>query len=101
MPVTPGSQLGPYEIISPLGKGGMGEVWRARDPRLGRDVAIKVLPADVAADPDRLARFEREAKSVAALNHPNIVDAALDRGGGGRPLPHDGAGRGRAAGSAW
>ena len=73
MPVAPGSRLGPYEIVSPLGKGGMGEVWRARDPRLGRDVAIKVLPADVAADPDRLARFEREAKSVAALNHPNIV----------------------------
>jgi serine/threonine protein kinase/Flp pilus assembly protein TadD len=73
MPLTPGTRLGPYEILAPLGAGGMGEVYRARDPRLGRDVAIKVLPADVAASPDRLARFEREAKMVAALNHPNIV----------------------------
>jgi serine/threonine protein kinase/tetratricopeptide (TPR) repeat protein len=73
MPLASGSRLGPYEIIASLGKGGMGEVYRAKDARLGRDVAIKVLPADVAADPDRLARFEREAKSVASLNHPNIV----------------------------
>jgi TolB-like protein/Tfp pilus assembly protein PilF len=73
MPLTPGSRLGAYDILSPLGKGGMGEVWRARDPRLGREVAIKVLPADVAAHPDRLARFEREARAVAALNHPNLV----------------------------
>ena len=87
MRVTPGSRLGPYEIVSPLGKGGMGEVWRARDPRLGRDVAIKVLPADVAADPDRLARFEREAKSVAALNHPNIVVLhSIEEAGGVRFL---------------
>ncbi len=71
--MTPGSLLGPYEILGPLGSGGMGEVYRARDPRLGRDVAIKVLPAAVSADADRLARFEREARTVAALNHPNIV----------------------------
>ena len=81
MTLAPGSRLGPYEIVAPLGAGGMGEVYRARDPRLGRDVAIKVLPADVAGDADRLARFEREARTVAALNHPNIVVAALDRGG--------------------
>jgi len=68
-----GSRLGPYEVISPLGSGGMGEVYRARDGRLGRDVAIKVLPAAVASDPARLTRFEREARSASALNHPNIV----------------------------
>src|SRR5580765_3901966 len=73
MPLTAGTHLGSYEIIAALGAGGMGEVYRARDPRLGRDVAIKVLPADVAAHPDRLARFEREARTVAGLNHPNIV----------------------------
>jgi serine/threonine protein kinase/tetratricopeptide (TPR) repeat protein len=68
-----GSKLGPYEIVAPLGSGGMGEVYRARDPRLGREVALKVLPEAVASHPDRLARFEREAKTVAALNHPHIV----------------------------
>jgi serine/threonine protein kinase/Tfp pilus assembly protein PilF len=73
MPITPGSRLGPYEIVAAIGAGGMGEVYRARDPRLGREVAIKVLPEDVAQDADRLARFEREARTVAALNHPNIV----------------------------
>jgi serine/threonine protein kinase/tetratricopeptide (TPR) repeat protein len=73
MQLAPGARLGPYEILSPLGQGGMGEVYRARDPRLGREVAIKVLPADVANHPDRLSRFEREAKAVAALNHPNLV----------------------------
>jgi eukaryotic-like serine/threonine-protein kinase len=71
--LTAGSRLGPYEILAPLGAGGMGEVYRARDARLGREVAIKVLPESVAADPDRLARFEREAKAVAALSHPNIL----------------------------
>jgi TolB-like protein/Tfp pilus assembly protein PilF len=73
MPLPAGSRLGSYEVVGPLGAGGMGEVYRARDPRLGRDVAIKVLPEAVAASPDRLARFEREARTVAALNHPNIV----------------------------
>ena len=73
MRLAPGTSLGPYEILAPLGAGGMGEVYRARDPRLGREIAVKVLPADVAGDPDRLARFEHEARTVARLNHPNIV----------------------------
>jgi eukaryotic-like serine/threonine-protein kinase len=67
------THLGPYEIVGPLGAGGMGEVYRARDTRLGRDVAIKVLPESFARDPERIARFEREARAVASLNHPNIV----------------------------
>ena len=71
--LQPGFKLGPYEIVSVLGAGGMGEVLRARDHRLGRDVAVKVLPRDLATDADRLARFEREAKAVAALSHPNIL----------------------------
>ena len=69
----PGTRLGPYEILGPIGSGGMGDVYRARDPRLGREVAIKVLPAHLAQDPERRDRFEREARSVAALNHPHIV----------------------------
>ncbi|HYN09447.1 MAG TPA: protein kinase [Vicinamibacterales bacterium] len=73
MPLSLGTRLGPYEVIAAIGAGGMGEVYRARDTRLGRDVAIKVLPADLASDPERLARFEREAKAVSALNHPHIV----------------------------
>jgi Tol biopolymer transport system component len=72
MPLAAGQKLGPYEIVSPLGVGGMGEVYRARDTRLGREVAVKVLPPELAADPERRARFEREARAVAALNHPNI-----------------------------
>jgi serine/threonine-protein kinase len=68
-----GTQLGPYQILAPLGAGGMGEVYRARDTRLDREVAVKVLPGHLANDPDRLARFEREAKAVAALSHPNIL----------------------------
>ncbi len=73
MLLTSGTKLGPYEIIAALGAGGMGEVYRARDPRLDRSVAIKILPAAVAADSDRLQRFEQEARSASALNHPNII----------------------------
>src|SRR5687767_9610095 len=68
-----GHHLGPYEIVAPLGAGGMGEVYRARDSRLGRDVAVKVLPKHFANDPEYLDRFEQEARAAAALNHPNIL----------------------------
>ncbi|HTO89170.1 MAG TPA: protein kinase [Thermoanaerobaculia bacterium] len=84
MPLTPGSRLGPYEILSAIGAGGMGEVYRAKDPRLGREVAIKVLPASFSTDADRLRRFEQEAKAAGVLNHPNIT-AVYDIG------THDGA----------
>ena len=79
MPLAPGAKLGPYEILAPLGAGGMGEVYRAHDSRLGREVAVKVLPESFAQDADRLHRFGQEARSVAALNHPNIL-AAFDIG---------------------
>jgi len=72
VPLSPGSSLGPYEVLAPLGAGGMGEVYRARDTRLGRDVAIKVLPAHLSQRPEVRARFEREAKTISSLNHPNI-----------------------------
>jgi serine/threonine protein kinase len=72
MSMAPGTKLGPYEILSPLGAGGMGEVYRARDTRLGRDVAVKVLPQHLSANPEVRARFEREAKTVSSLNHPHI-----------------------------
>src|SRR4051794_37626157 len=71
--LTPGARLGPYEVGALLGVGGMGEVYRARDTRLQREVAIKVLPPIVAADPERRARFQREARVLATLNHPNIA----------------------------
>src|SRR5262245_27975772 len=73
MPLSPGTRIGEYEIASLLGAGGMGEVYRARDTRLKRDVALKILPPSVAQDRDRVARFEREAEVLAALNHPNIA----------------------------
>src|SRR5438876_2866701 len=82
MVLTPGTRLGPYEILAPLGAGGMGEVYRARDSRLERDVAIKVLPEVTAQDPDSLARFGREARTVAALAHPNLL-ALFDVGAEG------------------
>ena len=73
MLLSSGTRLGPYDVVSLLGSGGMGEVYRARDRKLDRDVAIKILPEALAADPERIARFEREAKTLAALNHPNIT----------------------------
>jgi eukaryotic-like serine/threonine-protein kinase len=71
--LTPGARLGPYEILSALGAGGMGEVFRARDAKLGRDVALKLLPDVFAANPERLQRFQREAQVLASLNHPHIA----------------------------
>src|SRR5215510_1338282 len=73
MSLGPGTRLGPYEIVAQIGVGGMGEVYRATDTNLGRQVAIKVLPEAFATDAERLARFDREAKTLAALNHPNIA----------------------------
>ena len=73
MPLAPGHKLASYEILSAIGSGGMGDVYRARDARLGRDVALKVLPPDVVNEPGRLERFDREARAIAALNHPHIV----------------------------
>jgi serine/threonine protein kinase len=79
MTLPPGTRLGPYEVVASVGAGGMGEVYRARDTRLGREVAIKTLPALAASDPERRARFEQEARSASALNHPNII-TVLDIG---------------------
>src|SRR5262245_55913697 len=85
--LTPGTRIGPYEILSLLGAGGMGEVYRARDAALQRDVAIKILPDDFAQDAERLARFEREARTLAAINHPHIAHVyGLENTGGGRAL---------------
>src|SRR5262245_51894147 len=86
MPLVAGTTLGPYEIIAPLGAGGMGEVYRAHDPRLKRDIAIKVLPDEVASSPDRLARFEREATTVAGLNHPIVTLFSIEEIDGTRFL---------------
>ena len=89
MSLEVGERLGPYEIRSALGSGGMGEVYRARDPRLGREVAVKILPEEFARDADRLARFEREARLLAALNHPGIAaihEVSETQGKGGTPL---------------
>jgi len=87
MTLTVGSRLGPYEILGQIGAGGMGEVYRARDERLKRDVAVKVLPLTFSADGDRLRRFEQEAQAAGGLNHPNIT-AVYDLGshGGRRTL---------------
>src|SRR3954462_898802 len=87
MLLTPGSRIGTYEIISPLGAGGMGEVYRGRDTRLHRDVALKILPEAFARDPDRLVRFEREARVLASLNHPNVAQIfGLEESGDVRAL---------------
>jgi serine/threonine protein kinase len=85
--LTPGTHLGPYEILSALGAGGMGQVYRAHDTKLNRDVALKVLPDLFASDPDRLARFTREAQTLASLNHPNIAHIhGLEESNGVRAL---------------
>jgi serine/threonine protein kinase len=89
MAFSAGVRLGPYEILSPLGAGGMGEVYRARDTRLDREVAIEVLPAELASGTERLKRFEKEARSASSLNHPNIVTMFR----GGRLLDRDGEGK--------
>ncbi|HEY3124222.1 MAG TPA: protein kinase, partial [Thermoanaerobaculia bacterium] len=73
MPLPAGARLGPYEILSPIGAGGMGEVYRAVDTRLGRSVAVKVLPESLSSQMERLKRFEKEARAASSLNHPNIV----------------------------
>src|SRR3990172_5980237 len=73
MSINTGTKLGPYEIVSPLGAGGMGEVYRARDTRIGREVAIKILPSSYSEDADRLRRFELEARTAGLLNHPNLL----------------------------
>ncbi len=87
MPLSFGTTLGPYEVTAKIGEGGMGEVWQARDTKLDRDVALKVLPEAFTSDPDRLARFEREAKVLASLNHPNIGSIyGLDEAEGVRAL---------------
>ena len=92
MPLNPGSRFGPYEIVAPLGAGGMGEVYRARDTRLGREVALKVLPAEFASDPARRARFEQEARAAAALNHPEYRRTPRRRRGSRRHLHRQRAG---------
>jgi serine/threonine protein kinase len=87
MPLTPGTRVGPYEVLAAIGAGGMGEVYRATDTALGRQVAIKVLPEAFAQDAERLARFEREAKTLAALNHPHIAQIyGLERSTGVQAL---------------
>jgi serine/threonine protein kinase len=94
MPLAAGTRFGPYEIFAPIGAGGMGEVYRAKDTKLGRDVALKVLPEAFAHDAERMARFEREAQVLASLNHPNIATIhGLEDSGGVRALVMEG-GRG-------
>src|SRR5688500_6748201 len=89
MSLAAGARLGPYEILALLGSGGMGEVYRARDTRLGRTVAIKVIRRDLTPDPDRIERFEREARSASALTHPTLVtihDVGVDAGTSSIPM---------------
>ena len=84
--LSSGAQVGPYQIVAALGAGGMGEVYRARDPKLDREVAIKVLPEALATDPACIARFDREARTLAALNHPNIAHVyGLEQAGSRTP----------------
>ena len=98
MPLGPGSRLDAYEIVRPLGSGGMGEVWLATEVRLGRKVALKVLPADLTRDPLRVQRFEQEARAASALNHPNVCTIhALGETSDGPALHRDGVRRGRDA----
>ena len=89
-----GKSLLHYEIEESIGKGGMGEVFRARDTKLGRDVALKVLPAELSGDPEREARFQREARALASLQHPNVASIYGFEEAEGDPLPGDGAGEG-------
>ena len=97
MPLEPSAKLGAYEVLSLIGAGGMGEVYRAKDTKLGREVAIKVLPAELSQDKDRLARFEREAKLLAALNHPCIATLyGFEESEGTRLSRHGARGRGNA-----
>jgi eukaryotic-like serine/threonine-protein kinase len=97
MPLSVGDWLGPYEILALIGKGGMGEVYRAHDTKLKRDVALKVLPAAFARDPDRMARFQQEAEVLASLNHPNIAAIYGVEQSDGIPCAGHGTGRGRFA----
>jgi eukaryotic-like serine/threonine-protein kinase len=99
MSLVPGTRVGPYEITDQLGAGGMGEVCRARDTKLNRDVALKVLPDAFAADPDRMSRFQREAQLLAALNHPNIagIYGLEDEGSHGGPSSSKATHRSRTA----
>src|SRR3954469_848063 len=87
MSIAPGTRLGPFDVTAPLGAGGMGQVFRAHDSRLNRDVTIKVLPPEFATDPTRIARFAREAQVLAALSHPNIAAIfGLEKSGGATAL---------------
>ena len=89
MPLSPGTRLGHYDVTSLIGEGGMGQVWQATDTQLGREVALKILPDAFAADPDRLARFTREAQILASLNHPNIAAIyGLEKGTGPTAAGH-------------
>ena len=98
MPLEPGTTLGPYSVTVKIGAGGMGEVYRARDTKLDRDVALKVLPEAFTSDPDRLARFEREARVLASLNHPHHRQHSWAGGVGRNQSAGAGAGRGADAG---